>query len=37
MILRIFDLKSAYFVQDQDGYWYYDEIGWPVTFEICNY
>ena len=23
--------KSAYFVQDNDGYWhYYDEIGWPV-------
>ena len=24
--------KSAYFVQDKDGYWrYYDEIGWPVV------
>ncbi|MCB5540936.1 KxYKxGKxW signal peptide domain-containing protein [Streptococcus salivarius] len=23
--------KTAYFVQDKDGYWhYYDEIGWPV-------
>lgn len=24
--------KTAYFVQDKDGYWhYYDEIGWPVN------